>query len=212
MQQANHHHQDLFFVTPDEHIEIIRDIAMSLGFEELGEPTGLFMGDRQVRRGYTSDFAGVGVRYDMGLDSNLSARSRSIVFLPLSWTGIGRDELHPLAQCLTNFPCTIWTVRLPSVCMAFWRMAQRAGHQSRLYEGLFSDLVQILGHQYFWGPDRQHLTKLENMDWLIREIDRWTFRSDEESMRETFVGFVITMLGPTLRDDCVRTRRRRGFR
>ncbi|PNY22836.1 Uncharacterized protein TCAP_07056 [Tolypocladium capitatum] len=119
---------DLFFLVSDDQLEIARDIGTDLGFYPANE--------QQIRPAYTSAFCGLGFRYWIDDDEplNSSFRRRRLVVLPLSWTGITRNELAPLSD--TGLPCTVWTVPFPVACAAFLRLAARERRGSPLRRSL----------------------------------------------------------------------------
>ncbi|KAH6884175.1 hypothetical protein B0T10DRAFT_463058 [Thelonectria olida] len=186
---------DLFFLTPDEQIEIIDDIILSLGHCKVRAEEGWYIGIGGVARAYTSDFSKVGSRYEIDCDpgSPVSYRSLTLVILPLSWTGIDRNELIQLEESETNLPCTVWTMTFPSLCMALGRMYEDAEFGTSLGQGLLDDLTRLIGKKFLWGANDEGISEMRKADVVIRQFDSWTYRSGEGKLKELFVQMVITL-------------------
>ncbi|POR33379.1 Uncharacterized protein TPAR_06427 [Tolypocladium paradoxum] len=188
---------DLFFLIPDDQLEIAREIGTDLGFYRANE--------QQLRPAYTSEFSGLGFRYwidesDVAL-LNSSFRRRRLVLLPLSWTGITRHELAPLSD--TSLPCTVWTVPFPVACAAFLRLAARERRGSLLRTSILGELANVVGYRRFdmsyegdymeFPADDQPLSDKEvfEMENAVREIRSWVLRGDDEWMREALIQVVV---------------------
>lgn len=132
---------------------------------------------------------------------------RRLVFLPLSWTGISREEVVPISgtdvvQQITSRPSTVHTVPLPAACAALVRIVarERRGslHRTDIIEGLCSVITYGLFDMSYDGdymdipPNEQPLSDEEKLEInnAVEEMRRWTFRTDEEWMRELLIQIV----------------------
>ena len=162
-----------------------------------------------LRPVYASEFSNLAVRYlidDSTRDPpNKGPARRRLVFLPMSWAGITRDELIPISAnegSQPTLPHNVWTVPLPAACAAFVHIATCERRGSRLRAGLIEGLCSVIIYSLFdmsyegqyleLPPNDQPLSDKENLEIenAIGEMNRWILRNDQEWIRETLIQMV----------------------
>ncbi|KAM0436870.1 hypothetical protein ACHAPT_002583 [Fusarium lateritium] len=123
---------DLLFLVPDEQLQVANDIAKAGGLLNDNHPPS-----------YLSEFADQGFRYVYG---NPKCR---LMLLPLSWTGIKKEELMAVAPSTRLLPCNTWTVPLSVFCVAYLRiiMQEKAGSRARVMA--IADLSSVIAYSMF---------------------------------------------------------------
>lgn len=179
-------------------MQAVRDLAADLGLSPVDEET--------LRPVYACEFSGLAVRYLTDDSTHYPPsqgppRSR-LVFLPMSWTGITRDELVPIPVedgSRSALPRNTLTVPLPAACAAFVRMAARETRGSWLREALFEGLAGVIlyslfdmsyeGHYMEFPSNDEPLSDKEVLEIqnAVVEMRKWVFRSEEEWIRDALI-------------------------
>ncbi|KAI5866476.1 hypothetical protein GGS23DRAFT_273211 [Durotheca rogersii] len=185
-----------FLLVPDAQLQKVQDIAAELGFSPADEDT--------LRSAYPCELSGLAVRYlidDAAHDEG--PPRRRFVFLPMSWTGITRDELVPITVddgLWPTLPSSVWTVPLPAACAAFARIAAREKHTSPIHDAVTEQLSSVIGYSLFdmsyegdymeFLPNDQPLSDQEKLEieHAVMEIKSWAFREHEEWIRDVLIG------------------------
>ncbi|KAK2058803.1 hypothetical protein LY76DRAFT_513402 [Colletotrichum caudatum] len=193
----------LIFLVPDDQLQEANSIATVSGLK-------LAKND-DLPLSYLSEFAQQGFRYVYG-----KPMSRFIL-VPLSWTGIEKDELSVVMTTKRLLPCTIWTVPLPAFCAAYLRIIIRESKGSRVRVMAIADLASVIGYSMFDmsyqgdyletpedliddeavgsredDKDAAALAEKEasEMRDALNNIRDWHFRKNEDWNRETLIQLV----------------------
>ncbi|KAI1389473.1 uncharacterized protein F4822DRAFT_442760 [Hypoxylon trugodes] len=193
---------DYFFLAPDEQLPIIEHLAAGLGYQPADHKT--------LPPAYSSEYSNLGLRYIIREFEksrfNVNPWNR-LVFLPLSWTSISRDEATRLSASENKLPCTVHTVSISVACTALMRIMTREKRGSRLRARVTAELVNAITHHYFdtsyegdymdIPPDTQPWTEKEvtEMNNAIKDIESWKMREGEEWIRSELIRAVSGKIG-----------------
>ncbi|KAK3358113.1 hypothetical protein B0T25DRAFT_477295 [Lasiosphaeria hispida] len=184
-----------FLLVPDVQLRKVQDLAAELGFS----PADVDV----LRSVYPSELSGLAVRYlidDATYDEG--PPRRRLVFLPMSWAGITPDEVVPILVedgLHPPLPPSARTVPLPAACAAFARIAAREKRASRIRSAILKQLSSVIGESLFDMsyegdymeilPNDHPLAEAEELEikHAIKEIKSWTFRKDEEWVKDILV-------------------------
>ncbi|KAK1597935.1 uncharacterized protein LY79DRAFT_539582 [Colletotrichum navitas] len=194
---------DLIFLVPDDQLEEANNIATVSGLK-------LAKND-DLPLSYLSEFAKQGFRYVYGKPMS------KFILVPLSWTGIEKDELTIIATSERLLPCTIWTVPLPALCAAYLRIIVRESKGSRVRVMAIADLAGVIAYSMFDmsypgdymetpedrvndeavgsredDEDAAALAEKEALEMkdALNNIRGWHFRKNEDWNRETLIRLV----------------------
>lgn len=195
--------QSLFFLVPDNQLQKVRELAADIGLSLADEET--------LNRLYPSENCTSAIRYVID-DSDTTTlptcmARRRIVFVPMSWTGITRDDLVPIADqgnhpTIPKLLSSVQTVPLPATCAALIRIISREKRGNLARIDLIEGLSSIIGYSLFDMsqegnymeilPNSQPLSEDEilEIDHGIAEIKKWAMRKGEEWMRDLLVEIV----------------------
>ncbi len=156
---------------------------------------------------YASDFANVGFYFLLNDYDLHNYRSCRLILLPLSWTGIGLDDLCPIpitgdGPSSDSSPGNVLTVSRAATCAALVRMAAREPRGSSLRQKLITDLSVILTYSLFdmsyegdymeFKPDDEPETESEKLERekAVDEIRQWSWRDEESWIGDLLVAIV----------------------
>ena len=153
---------------------------------------------------YASDFANVGFYFLLNDYDLHSYRSCRLILLPLSWTGLGSDDLYPIPITGDgpSSPGNVLTVSRAATCATLVRMAAREPRGNSLRRKLITDLSIILTYGLFdmsyegdymeFKPDDEPETEAEQleMERAVDEIRQWSWRDEESWIGDLLVAIV----------------------
>ncbi|PNP58550.1 hypothetical protein THARTR1_01566 [Trichoderma harzianum] len=139
--------QSLFFLVPDDQLQAVRDLAIDVGLSPADEDI--------LRLAYPCEMSRLAVRFL--IDESTCTEGplrRRLVFTPMSWTGITREEIvSPSAkdgsQKNPPIPSFIQTVPLSVACAALVRIAIRQNRSSRLRTNVIENLSSFIPNGLF---------------------------------------------------------------
>ncbi|KAL2760906.1 hypothetical protein ACRALDRAFT_1053534 [Sodiomyces alcalophilus JCM 7366] len=190
---------DLIFLVPDEQLEKANDITASSGLQ--------LVGDDDTPPTYLSEHAGRGFRYVYG------DPKQRFILVPLSWTGIEKDELQIVPAEDGGLECTVWTAPLPSVCAAYLRIIVGETKSSRARHIAMADLAGVIGYSmfdmsyegaYLALPEDDYDENGENtcdreaaaakeamaLEKALEEVRGWRFSKDDAWTRDTLIQLI----------------------
>lgn len=184
------------YLVPDEQLSRACEIATNSRLRPVNKD--------QYLPTYASDFANVGFYFLLNDYDLHSYRSCRLILLPLSWTGLGSDDLYPIPITGDgpSSPGNVLTVSRPATCAALVRMAAREPRGSSLREKLITDLCFILTYSLFdmryegdymeFKPDDEPETEAEKLERekAVDEIRQWSWRDEESWIGDLLVAIV----------------------
>ncbi|KAI0842808.1 hypothetical protein F5Y06DRAFT_291804 [Hypoxylon sp. FL0890] len=187
---------DLFFLVPDDQLHTVEKLAADFGYHAA---------DREsLRPKYPSEECNRSLRYvipdsDKGKSRyNINPLHR-VVLVPLSWTGISRDEAVLLDASAYNLPCTIYTVPVSVACTAFVRILSHEKRRGTLRMNILDSLCGVIAYHYFdmsqegdyleIPPDDQPWSEKEvlEMNNAVNSLKGWEMKEGEEWIRSDLI-------------------------
>lgn len=187
-------------MVPDQQLSATCEIAASLGIRPESPES--------MRFAYSSEFSGLGVRYnidDATYESKGHDRWKRLVILPLSWSGLSLHDLEPATiqgSASSKRVYCIWTVPLAVACTAMVRIICAESRTSSLRWSLKDDLFALLSYNLYdtsYEGDYEEVEgneiPLSESEFLEHEtagarIKTWEMRNGEEWIRENLIKFV----------------------
>ncbi|KAI1135381.1 hypothetical protein F5Y05DRAFT_180910 [Hypoxylon sp. FL0543] len=185
---------DLIFLVPDDQLHTVQKLAADFGYHAAD--------CKVLPPKYPCEHSSRSLRYiirDPGNHGgNINPLNR-LVLLPLSWTGISRDEAVPIGASANSLPCTVYTVPVSVACTALMRIASREKHNSHLREEIICELCSVIGYHYFdmsyegdyyvIPPDDEPLSEKEvlEMNDAVNKVKCWEMRKGEEWIRSELI-------------------------
>ncbi|KAF6809916.1 hypothetical protein CSOJ01_06625, partial [Colletotrichum sojae] len=174
---------DLIFLVPDDQIRKANDIATASGLK--------LAQDDDLPASYMSEAAKQGFRYVYGEPMN------RFILVPLSWTGIERDELTAITTTNRSLPCTIWTSRVRLIAEGDLANIIAYSMFDLSYEGNYMD-DEAVG---IWEDDEDEAVLAKRaekakkaaleMEDALNNIRGWHFRTNEKWTRDTLIQLVF---------------------